>query len=73
MVVLKTSGELAKMKKAGSLAAQALRAGGAAVRPGVTTGEIDRIIKHYIVSRGATPSFWGMVVFRAARACLSTM
>ena len=45
MVVLKTSGELAKMKKAGSLAAQALRAGGAAVRPGVTTGEIDRIIK----------------------------
>ena len=43
MVVLKTSGELAKMKKAGSLAAQALRAGGAAVRPGVTTGEIDRI------------------------------
>ena len=70
MVVLKTSGELAKMKKAGSLAAQALRAGGAAVRPGVTTGEIDRIIKHYIVSRGATPSFLGYGGFPGS-ACVS--
>ena len=63
MVVLKTSGELAKMKKAGSLAAQALRAGGAAVRPGVTTGEIDRIIKQYIFYRGATPPFFGCCGF----------
>lgn len=42
MVVLKTSKELAKMKRAGSISAQALQVGGAAVRPGVTTGEIDR-------------------------------
>ena len=41
MVTLKTSKELAKMRKAGAIAAQALQAGGAAIRPGVTTGEVD--------------------------------
>ncbi len=70
MVVLKTSQELAKMKKAGSVSAQALQVGGAAVRPGITTGEIDRIIKSFILSKGAKPSFLGYGGFPAS-ACIS--
>ena len=59
MVVLKTSKELAKMKRAGSVSAQALQVGGAAVKPGVTTGEIDRAVRSFIQSKGAIPSFLG--------------
>ena len=70
MVVLKTSGELAKMKKAGAISAQALRVGGEAVHPGVTTGEIDRIIKSFILSKGAKPSFLGYGGFPGS-ACIS--
>ena len=70
MVVLKTSKELAKMRKAGSISAQALQVGGAAVEPGITTGEIDRIIKNFILSKGAKPSFLGYGGFPAS-ACIS--
>lgn len=70
MVVLKTSSELAKMKKAGSISAQALQVGGAAVQPGITTGEIDRIIKSFILSKGAKPSFLGYGGFPGS-ACIS--
>lgn len=70
MVVLKTSAELTKMRKAGSITAQALQLGGASVRPGISTGEIDRIIKSFIVSRGAKPSFLGYGGFPGS-ACIS--
>lgn len=70
MVTLKTSKELAKMRKAGSVTAQALRAGGEAVKPGVTTGEINRIIHQFILSKGAKPSFLGYGGFPAS-ACIS--
>lgn len=70
MVVLKTSKELAKMKRAGSISAQALQVGGAAVRPGVTTGEIDRAVRSFIQSKGAIPSFLGYSGFPGS-ACVS--
>ena len=70
MVVLKTSKELAKMKRAGSISAQALQVGGAAVRPGVTTGEIDRAVRSFIQSNGAIPSFLGYGGFPGS-ACVS--
>ena len=70
MVVLKTSKELAKMKRAGSISAQALQVGGAAVRPGVTTGEIDRAVRSFIQSKGAIPSCLGYGGFPGS-ACVS--
>ena len=70
MVVLKTSKELAKMKRAGSISAQALQVGGAAVRPGVTTGDIDRAVRSFIKSKGAIPSFLGYGGFPGS-ACVS--
>ena len=57
MVVLKTAAELTAMRDAGRISAQALLVGGEAVKPGVTTAEIDRKIHKFILSQGAKPSF----------------
>ena len=70
MVILKPSGELAKMRRAGQVSAQALQVGGEAVKPGITTGEIDRIIHRFILSQGAKPSFLGYGGFPAS-SCIS--
>ncbi|MBC8546235.1 type I methionyl aminopeptidase [Clostridiaceae bacterium NSJ-31] len=70
MVVLKTTQELQKIGEACRLSAQALKIGGEAVEPGITTREIDHIIKKFITSQGATPSFLGYGGFPAS-ACIS--
>ncbi len=57
MIVLKTARELALMKEAGFIAAQALKLAGEAVEPGITTGEIDRLVHDFIVRQGAYPTF----------------
>lgn len=70
MVVLKTSRELQIMREACRISANALKLGGAAVEPGVSTAEIDRIIRKYIESQGAKPNFLGYGGFPAS-ACIS--
>ena len=47
------------MRVAGRIAAQALQAGGAAVAPGVTTDEVDRVVHEFLVDHGAYPSTLG--------------
>ncbi|MGQ0482160.1 MAG: type I methionyl aminopeptidase [Pseudonocardia sp.] len=47
------------MRVAGRIAARALAAGGAAVRPGVTTDEVDRVVHEYLCDHGAYPSTLG--------------
>ena len=58
------------MRDACIISARALQIGGQAVQPGVTTGEIDRIIRKYIESMGAKPTFLGYGGFPAS-ACIS--
>ena len=70
MVVVKTARELSKMKDACRISAEALRVAGEAVKPGVTTYEIDNIFRSYIEKQGATPSFLGYGGFPAS-ACIS--
>ena len=70
MIVLKTSRELAIMREAGRISAMALKVAGEAVEPGVSTWEIDKIVRQYIESQGATPSFLGYGGFPAS-ACIS--
>ena len=70
MIVLKNASELECMRKAGQIAARALQAGGEAVRPGVTTAQIDAVIEQYIRSQGAIPSFLGYNGFPNS-ACIS--
>ena len=52
-----------KMRVASRVAAQALAAGGAAVQPGVTTDEIDRVVHEFLVDHHAYPSTLGYKSF----------
>lgn len=70
MIVLKTARELYKMREAGRVSSRALRLAGEAVEPGVTTAEIDSIVRRYIEGQGAKPSFLGYGGFPAS-ACIS--
>ena len=70
MIAVKNSRELAAMRQACIISARALQLGGDAVEPGVTTAQIDRIIRKYIESQGAKPSFLGYGGFPAS-ACIS--
>lgn len=53
---VKDAETIEKMRIAGRLAAQALAAGGAAVAPGVTTEELDRVVHEFLCDHGAYPS-----------------
>ena len=58
------------MRKAGLITGGALTAAGKAIREGMSTLELDKIIHDYIVSHGAKPSFLGYAGFPAS-ACIS--
>lgn len=70
MIILKTSRELAALRKAGKISQEALKLAGEAVEPGVSTWEIDRLVRRYIQSAKATPSFLGYEGYPAS-ACIS--
>ena len=70
MVSIKTARELSLMKDACRISAEALRAAGEAVKPGISTYEIDTIVRRYIEKQGASPSFLGYGGFPAS-ACIS--
>lgn len=70
MISVKSKSELEKMRKAGIIAGNALHFGGQAIKDGMTTYELDKIIHDYIVKHGAKPSFLGYGGFPAS-ACIS--
>jgi methionyl aminopeptidase len=55
----KTADQVCLMRRAGLIVADALDAVRAALRPGVTTGELDAVAHDVIRSAGAVPSFLG--------------
>lgn len=54
-----TEDEIERIRTAGRIASRALDAVGAAVRPGVTTDELDRIAHEFVIAHGAYPSTLG--------------
>ena len=58
-VHLKTAEELTVMREAGRIVARAHQAMREAVKPGVTTGELNKIAEQVIRDHGATPVFLG--------------
>jgi methionyl aminopeptidase len=58
-IVIKTPAEVELLRAAGHINALALEAMQRAVRPGITTRELDRIAAEVIRSHGATPAFLG--------------
>ncbi|MBQ4617745.1 MAG: type I methionyl aminopeptidase [Clostridia bacterium] len=70
MIAIHSRRELEAMKDACRISAQALQLAGELIRPGITTGEIDREIRRFIESTGAKPNFLGYGGFPAS-ACIS--
>ena len=65
-VEIKTRAQVDTMRRAGLVVGRTLERLRAAVRPGVTTGELDAIAEDAIRSAGATPSFLGYQGFPAS-------
>jgi methionyl aminopeptidase len=57
MVTLKSKKDLEKMRRAGRLVGECHALVQAAIRPGVTTGELDQIVADHLRSRGARSPF----------------
>ncbi|MDD4125690.1 MAG: type I methionyl aminopeptidase [Eubacteriales bacterium] len=70
MITVKSAAELDKMRDAGKITALARAEGGAMVKEGVTTKQIEKKIRDVITSHSATPSFLGYGGFPAS-ACIS--
>ena len=70
MFIIKNSEQLALMRHAGRITAEALLVAKEEIRPGVSTKEVDAKIRRFIEKCGATPSFLGYGGFPAS-ACIS--
>ena len=66
MIIRKSRHEIEQIAKAGAIVAETLAHVAEHVRPGVTTGELDRIAEQFIRSRGAVPTSKGYRGFPAA-------
>ena len=70
MIVIKNSEQLMLMRRAGRITAEALLVAKEAIRPGVSTKEVDTKIRTYIEKCDAVPSFLGYGGFPGS-ACIS--
>lgn len=70
MIFIKNPEQIKKMKLAGRITGEALALAGEKVRPGISTAELDDVIRHHIEKCGARPSFLGYGGFPAS-ACIS--
>ena len=70
MIIIKNSEQLQLMREAGRITAEALMVAKEAIRPGLSTKELDNAIKRHIEKCGATPSFLGLYGFPGS-ACIS--
>lgn len=59
MIFLKTEDEIELMRAANMLVAATLAEVGKAIRPGVTTAQLDRLAEEFIRDHGAEPTFKG--------------
>ena len=70
MISVKNKDQIKLMKEAGRITGEALALAGEAVKPGVTTKQLDTIIRHHIERCGAKPGFLGYGGFPGS-ACIS--
>ena len=57
MITLKSSEDIARMRKAGRVTAEVLEIMRSAVRPGISTGELDRLAEAHIRANNGIPAF----------------
>ena len=70
MIQVKNSEQVAIMRKAGRITGDALLTAAEHIKEGISTLELDTIIRNYIVKCGAKPSFLGYAGFPGS-ACIS--
>ncbi len=70
MIQLKNSDQIKTMRKAGRITGEALLVAREYVRPGISTYELDRLVREHIEKSGAKPSFLGYGGFPGS-ACIS--
>ncbi|WMJ80361.1 type I methionyl aminopeptidase [Clostridium sp. MB40-C1] len=66
MIIIKNNKEIEYMRQAGKVVAETLLEIEKIVKPGISTGELDRIAEEYIKSQNAVPSFKGYYGFPAS-------
>jgi methionyl aminopeptidase len=66
VIIRKSPGELARMRRAGRVVAATIERLLAVVRPGMTTADLDRVAERHIRDLGALPSFKGYRGFPAS-------
>ena len=70
MIQLKNAAQIKDMREAGRITGEALLVAREHVREGISTYELDRVIRQYIEKCGAKPSFLGLYGFPGS-ACIS--
>ena len=70
MIQIKKSEQIAVMKEAGRITAEALLVAGENIRDGISTKQLDTLIREHIEKSGAKPSFLGYGGFPGS-ACIS--
>ncbi len=66
MVTRKSRDEIERMRRAGRIVAEVLALVEQELKPGITTGDLDRVAEDYIRRAGAKPSFKGYHGFPAS-------
>lgn len=66
MIYIKSRQEIELMREAGRIVAEAHELVREAVRPGITTRELDQIAEEHIIKKGAIPAFKGYGGFPAS-------
>lgn len=70
MIQLKTASDIAWIREAGNILGEAIEAVKRSLSEGVTTRELDRILRHEIEKRGGRPAFLGYQGYPASL-CIS--
>ena len=70
MIQIKNRLQIATMREAGQITGEALLVARDHIRPGISTKELDTVIRQHIEKRGAKPSFLGLYGFPGS-ACIS--
>lgn len=70
MIEIKNSAQIKAMREAGIITGEALLVAREHIREGISTKELDKVIRHHIERRGARPSFLGLYGFPGS-ACIS--